>query len=89
MWEGALGQPLTNADSRPLVFEGHEHGNLILIWRLHLVVFLPVGTVIGGGYTGNISTSRMMWAKDACVFPIGQPLNLWSRRVHGVRGRVE
>lgn len=53
------------------------------------MVFLPVGTVIGGGYTGNSSTSRMIWAKDACVFPTGQSLNLWSRRVHGVGERVE
>lgn len=89
MREGALGQPLTKPDSRPLMFEGHEHRNLILVWRLHLVVFLPVGTVIGGGYTGNSSTSRMIWAKDACVFPTGQSLNLWSRRVHGVGERVE
>ena len=66
--------------SCPLVFEGHGHRNLIVTWRiiykLCMVAFLPVGTA--GGYTGNTSTSRMMWTKDACVFPTGQLLNLWS-----------
>lgn len=66
--------------SCPLVFEGHGHRNLIVTWRiiykLRMVAFLPVGTA--GGYTGNTSTSRMMWTKDACVFPTGQLLNLWS-----------